>query len=451
MFGWGKKKEAVETKIETIDAPIIEAAPIEDFIPIAVYVGVLEDAENLDKAQTIIEARASKTTGVSKIETTIEGLAVATTLLVDIGSDASKDLELIFISARAGGLSLADELRYMAQVFIVKTDREGEALETFKIEPPEIEAPPPPPADILAGLAKSSSKLAEGFANIFTKAKLDNDTLDELEELLIMSDMGVEVARKIRGEFAKNRLDKDISTDEVKAELAAQIENHLAPYETHDNPWTAKDSNGKKTPRVIMFVGVNGSGKTTTIGKVAQNLKDNGHKIMLCAADTFRAAASEQLIIWGERAGVPVVSRGSGADSAGLAFDALTRAKAEDIDVLLIDTAGRLQNKSELMAELAKIVRVLGKIDETAPHEVWLVLDATVGQNAISQTEAFAKTAGVTALIMTKLDGTAKGGVLLALTNQFKLPIRFIGIGEKVEDLRPFSASAFAKALVGVE
>lgn len=451
MFGWGKKKEAVETKIETIDAPIIEATPTEDFIPIAVYVGVLKDAENLDAAETIIEARASKTTGVSKIETTIEGLAVATTLLVDIGSDAAKDLELIFISARAGGLSLADELRDMAQVFIVKTDKEGEALETFKIEPPEIEAPPPPPADILAGLAKSSSKLAEGFANIFTKAKLDNDTLDELEELLIMSDMGVEVARKIRGEFAKNRLDKDISTEEVKAELAAQIENHLAPFETHDNPWVAKDSIGKKTPRVIMFVGVNGSGKTTTIGKVAQNLVDNGHKIMLCAADTFRAAASEQLIIWGERAGVPVVSRASGADSAGLAFDALTRAKAEDIDVLLIDTAGRLQNKSELMAELAKIVRVLGKIDETAPHEVWLVLDATVGQNAISQTEAFAKTAGVTALIMTKLDGTAKGGVLLALTNQFKLPIRFIGIGEKVEDLQPFSASAFAKALVGVE
>ena len=451
MFGWGKKKEAVETKIEKIDAPIIEAAPIEDFVPIAVYVGVLADGENLDDTQTIIEARASKTTGVSKIETTIEGLAVATTLLVDIGSDAAKDLELIFISARAGGLMLADELRDLAQVFIVKTDKEGEALETFKIEPPEIEAPPPPQTNLISGLAKSSSKLAEGFTNIFTKAKLDNDTLDELEELLIMSDMGVEVARKIRGEFAKNRLDKDISTEEVKAELAAQIESHLAPYETHDNPWVAKDSAGKKTPRVIMFVGVNGSGKTTTIGKVAQNLVDNGHKIMLCAADTFRAAASEQLIIWGERAGVPVVSKASGADSAGLAFDALTRAKAEDIDVLLIDTAGRLQNKSELMAELAKIVRVLGKIDETAPHEVWLVLDATVGQNAISQTEAFAKTAGVTALIMTKLDGTAKGGVLLALTNTFKLPIRFIGIGEKVDDLQPFSASAFAKALVGVE
>lgn len=448
MFGWGKKKEAKETKIETLEV-VINDIPHEEFIPIAVYVGVVVNVDDFDKAQAIIETRAQNTTGIARIETAIEGMAIATTLLVDANSDAAKDLELVFISARAGGLMLASELGEMAQVFVVKTDNDGNAVETFKIDPP-VEEAPLPSADFLGGLRKSSSRLAEGFANIFTKAKLDNETLDELEELLIMSDMGVEVARKIRAEFAKNRLDKDISPEEVRQELAGQIENLLTPYETHDNPWSASDANGSKTPRVIMFVGVNGSGKTTTIGKVAQNLVDNGHKIMLCAADTFRAAASEQLIVWGQRAGVPVVSKAPGADSAGLAFDALTRAKAENIDVLLIDTAGRLQNKSELMAELNKIVRVVGKLDPNAPHEVWLVLDATVGQNAISQTEAFAKTAGVTALIMTKLDGTAKGGVLLALSNQFKLPIRFIGIGEKVEDLRPFSAKAFARALVGV-
>lgn len=450
MFGWGKKKDAQEIKVENIDVRVNESAPVDNLIPVAVFVGVVGAASDFETAREIIETRAQNTTGVDRIETDVDGMAIAVTLLVDIAHDGAKDLELVFITARAGGLMLATDLRDMAQVFVVKTDIDGEAEETFKIEQPPIDAPPPAQANLLSGLARSSSKLAEGFANIFTKAKLDNETLDELEELLIMSDMGVEIARKIRAEFAKNRLDKDISTEEVKAELAAQIEGILAPFETHDNPWSNENGAGGSSPRVIMFVGVNGSGKTTTIGKVAQNLVDNGHKIMLCAADTFRAAASEQLIVWGERAGVPVVSKASGADSAGLAFDALTRAKAEGVDVLLIDTAGRLQNKSELMAELGKIVRVLGKIDQSAPHEVWLVLDATVGQNAISQTEAFAKTAGVTALIMTKLDGTAKGGVLLALCNKFQLPIRFIGVGEKVEDLQPFSAAAFARALVGV-
>jgi fused signal recognition particle receptor len=201
---------------------------------------------------------------------------------------------------------------------------------------------------------------------------------------------------------------------------------------------------------VILFVGVNGSGKTTTIGKIAHNLAAQGHKVVLAAGDTFRAAAVEQLKVWGERAGVPVVSRGAGADAAGLAYDALAKAKSDGADVLLIDTAGRLQNKVELMSELSKLVRVLKKLDPDAPHETWLVLDATVGQNAISQTEAFRHTAGVSGLIMTKLDGTAKGGVLVAVTDKHKLPIRFIGIGEQAEDLQPFSATAFAQALVGI-
>ncbi|MBN8649038.1 MAG: signal recognition particle-docking protein FtsY, partial [Caulobacterales bacterium] len=270
--------------------------------------------------------------------------------------------------------------------------------------------------------------------------------LDELEDLLIMSDMGVETARKIRNNLEKTRFDRGVDQNSIKTALAYEIEQLLSPYEKFDNPWVNKNG-----PRVIMFVGVNGSGKTTTIGKIAQNLMDNDQKIMLAAADTFRAAASEQLLVWGKRAGVEVIAKESGADAAGLAFEALQKAKAQNVDILLIDTAGRLQNRVELMAELEKIVRVIKKQDETAPHETWLVLDATVGQNALSQADAFSKAANVTGIIMTKLDGTAKGGVLLALCEKYKLPIRFIGVGESVEDLQPFSANNFAKALVGME
>lgn len=298
---------------------------------------------------------------------------------------------------------------------------------------------------IFEGLKRSSQKLVGGIGSIFTKSKLDDDALDELEELLILSDLGVDAARKIRSEIAAKRFDKDITPDGIREELAVIVEEMLLPFETYDNPWIGAE------PKVIMFVGVNGSGKTTTIGKIAQNLVDNKHNIMLAAADTFRAAASEQLIVWGQRAGVDIIAKETGADSAGLCYEALQKAKAQNKDILLIDTAGRLQNKTELMAELEKIIRVIKKQDETAPHEVWLVLDATVGQNAISQAEAFTKAAGVTGLIMTKLDGTAKGGVLVALTQKFGLPIRFIGIGEKVSDLRPFSAKSYARALVGIE
>jgi fused signal recognition particle receptor len=298
---------------------------------------------------------------------------------------------------------------------------------------------------LFEGLKRSSARIGDGITSIFTKAKLDEEALEELEELLILSDMGVETARKITTEMARRRFEKSASPDAIRAELAAIIAEMLAPYETSKDPWS-----GATRPQVIMFVGVNGSGKTTTIGKIAQNLVDNGHKIMLAAADTFRAAASEQLLVWGKRANVPVIAKESGADAAGLAFEALQKAKAEDKDILLIDTAGRLQNKVELMAELEKIIRVIKKQDESAPHETWLVLDATVGQNAISQAEAFIKFGGVTGLIMSKLDGTAKGGILLALTEKYKLPIYFIGVGEKVTDLQPFNASEFAKALVNI-
>lgn len=434
MFGWGKKKKLIEENHAS------EAAH-NNLVPAAIFTIIANSSENINSLVEIATPLAQNITNVSEIKTQTQGNEIKITLMVAPNIDA----ELVFYTARAGGLAIAEAIKDLGELSISQTDKSGNVLETYVIKPPQPEVTEEDKQHLFDGLKRSSAKLAEGVSSIFTKAKLDNDTLDDLEELLIMSDMGVEAAGRIRASLATNRFGKDIDETGIKQELASSIEAMLTPYETNDNPWE-----GEKSPRVIMFVGVNGSGKTTTIGKIAQNLVDNGHKIMLAAADTFRAAASEQLIVWGQRAGVPVVAKESGADAAGLAFDALTRAKNENTDILLIDTAGRLQNKAELMAELNKVVRVIKKIDESAPHEVWLVLDATVGQNAISQAEAFSKTAGVTGLIMTKLDGTAKGGVLLALSQKFGFPIRFIGVGESVRDLQPFNAKDFAKALVGL-
>ena len=294
------------------------------------------------------------------------------------------------------------------------------------------------------GLARSTAKLTEGIAAL-GRRKLDDATLEELQDLLITSDMGTRVAARVTKGIAKGRFDKEISGDEIRLALAEEIEEILKPREK------VVDFSDGPRPRIVLFVGVNGSGKTTTIGKIASKLQDQGAKALLVAGDTFRAAAIEQLKVWGERAGIPVMSGAPGADAAGLVYGAVERAKAEDLDLVLVDTAGRLQNKTELMSELAKVVRVVRKIDPDAPHDVILVLDATVGQNALSQVEAFRHTAGVTGLVMTKLDGTAKGGVLVAIAEAHDLPIHFIGIGEKAEDLRPFSAEAFAKALVGIK
>jgi fused signal recognition particle receptor len=303
---------------------------------------------------------------------------------------------------------------------------------------------------LFTGLAKSSSKLADGVAAVFVKKKLDTETLDELQDTLVLADVGPPAAARIRAGISQGRFDKEIGDDELKQALADEIASILKPREPRDDPFTAQPDS-KPGPRVILFVGVNGSGKTTTIGKLAARLKASGKSVMMAAGDTFRAAAIEQLKVWGERTNSPVISGVTGGDAAGLAYEALERARSTGTDVLLIDTAGRLQNKSELMSELAKIVRALGKIDDEAPHEVWIVLDATVGQNALSQAEAFRSAAGITGLIMTKLDGTAKGGVLVALADKHALPIRFIGVGEAAEDLQPFSAQAFARALVGLE
>jgi fused signal recognition particle receptor len=285
--------------------------------------------------------------------------------------------------------------------------------------------------------------LSEGITSIVAKRKLDDATLEELEELLIGADLGVDTSSRITGALAKRRLEKGISPADVREVLAAEITRVLEPVA---QPLVIEE--GLK-PQVILVVGVNGTGKTTTIGKLAAKLARDGKKVMLAAGDTFRAAAIDQLKIWGERAGAPVVARDVGSDSSALAFDALTQARDGGFDVLLLDTAGRLQNKEALMGELEKVVRVLKKLDPAAPHNVLLVLDATTGQNALSQVDVFRDKAGVTGLVMTKLDGTARGGILVAIAARHKLPVHAIGIGEGIDDLQPFDAAEFSKAIVG--
>ncbi len=310
-----------------------------------------------------------------------------------------------------------------------------------KKKSPEKEAEP---KGLFQGLRKSSAKLAEGFASVFTKEKLDAEALAALEDALIASDMGAPAAARIAAALADQRFSRENEALEAREALAAEVARVLKPREAH------LDLSAGPKPRIVLVIGVNGSGKTTTIGKLARNLSDAGAKVVIGAADTFRAAAIEQLQVWSERAGASFVSSTQGADAAGVAYETVARAKAENADVALIDTAGRLQNKTELMAELAKIVRSVRKVDEDAPHETLLVLDATVGQNALSQVESFRAVTEITGLVMTKLDGTAKGGVLVALAQRHAIPIHFIGVGEKAEDLQVFDAAQFARALVGL-
>jgi fused signal recognition particle receptor len=299
-------------------------------------------------------------------------------------------------------------------------------------------------ARLRQGLSRSSTKLATGITSIFTKRKLDAAAIEELEELLIAADLGPATAAKLAANLAKTRFDQEVTPDEVRTALAQDIAQILEPVA---KPLALDPA---KKPHVILVVGVNGSGKTTTIGKLAQHFREDGRRVVLAAGDTFRAAAIEQLKIWGERTGAPVVARETGADAAGLAYDALAQAQAEGADVLLIDTAGRLHNKANLMAELQKIIRVLRKLDPTAPQDCLLVLDATTGQNAHAQVEIFRELIQVTGLVVTKLDGTARGGVLVALAERFKLPVHAIGVGETADDLRPFEALGFARSLMGL-
>ncbi len=328
-------------------------------------------------------------------------------------------------------------------------------------EAPAPELPPPLPEPVAiapvpeprkgfwsrlaSGLARTASSLGQGITDLVSKRKLDAATLEELEEVLIRADLGVETSMRIVEEVGRGRHDKMISAEEVKSLIAAEVERILAPVAVPLVVDTAHK------PFILLMVGVNGSGKTTTIGKLASQWRAEGRKVVLAAGDTFRAAAIEQLKVWGERTGATVIAREQGADAAGVAHDAITEARAQNADILMIDTAGRLQNRAELMAELEKVVRVIKKQEPTAPHAVLLVLDATVGQNALSQVEAFARTAGVSGLVMTKLDGTARGGILVAIAAKHKLPIHLIGVGEGQDDLQPFAARDFARAIAGLE
>jgi fused signal recognition particle receptor len=296
---------------------------------------------------------------------------------------------------------------------------------------------------LTSGLRRSSEQLTGGIASIFTKKRLDAAMLEELEDVLIQADFGIDTASAVTETLRRERFDRDIDTDEVRAILAAEVEKVLGPVSL-----PLKIDPAIK-PFVILMVGVNGSGKTTTIGKLASLLKAEGKSVMLAAGDTFRAAAIEQLQIWGQRTGAPVVAKEQGADASGLAFEAVTRAQAEGTDVLLIDTAGRLQNRDELMSELEKIIRVIKKVDPSAPHATLLTLDATTGQSALNQVEIFGQRAGVTGLVMTKLDGTARGGILVAIARKFGLPVHFIGVGEGIDNLEPFAAGEFARAIMG--
>jgi fused signal recognition particle receptor len=292
------------------------------------------------------------------------------------------------------------------------------------------------------GLKRTSSSLGSSITTLVTNRPLDPETLDALEDELVRADLGQDLAARIVEALREGRYPQGISPDEIKAVLAGEIEKALAPV--------AKPLEFTARPFVILVAGVNGSGKTTTIGKLAARFRAEGKTVMLVAGDTFRAAAIDQLKIWGDRTGAKVIAREPGSDAAGLAFDAITAAKNEGVEVVLVDTAGRLQNRAELMGELEKMVRVIRKVEATAPHAVLLVLDATVGQNALSQVEIFGKTAGVTGLVMTKLDGTARGGILVAIAEKFGLPVHFIGLGESVDDLAPFTARDFARAMVGL-
>jgi fused signal recognition particle receptor len=300
-------------------------------------------------------------------------------------------------------------------------------------------------ARLKAGLSRSSTKLGDGITGIFARRRLDEASLAELEELLIGADLGVGIAAEVTARLRLTRFNQEVAPEEIRAALAEEVAKSLALVE---RPLRLDPA---LKPMVILVVGVNGSGKTTTIGKLAKQYRDAGKTVVMAAGDTFRAAAVEQLKIWGARTGATVIAREAGADAAGLAFDALEEARRERADVLLIDTAGRLHNKADLMAELQKIARVLKKMDASLPHAVLLVLDATVGQNAHAQAETFRDMIGVTGIVMTKLDGTARGGVLVSLAEKYGIPVHFIGVGESADDLRPFTAEAFARSLVGLE
>lgn len=473
-FGFGKKKkdkaeetapEAVETQPEAVEAPLEVDAPVGEAEP--------ERAADLDPEAPLDPDRApldlpEDPVSESDVAETID--RPGETSVPDEAADTPEGADRVIDPA-------ADEPVEIPAASLPPAPEPGD--EPADPTPPagDAEAPTAPdepglpaveadeadtdeaaPADgvaedgdrqgffarIASGLKKSSSRFSDSVSSIFTKRKLDDEVLEELEDLLISADLGAAAAARVTARLARDKFDKDVSPQEVKEALAEVVTEILEPYAQ------PLDMSGP-APRVVLFVGVNGSGKTTTLGKIAVKMTREGADLITAAGDTFRAAAVEQLEVWSKRANARFMSRPLGADAAGLAFDALETGKRSNADAVLIDTAGRLQNKAELMDELRKIVRVLKKQDETAPHHVLLVLDGTVGSNAISQAEAFMEAANVTGVIMTKLDGTAKGGALVQVAEKFKLPIHFIGVGEGEADLTAFDARAFARALAGLD
>ncbi len=430
----GEKKAAAQAEADRVEAEKAEAARLEaDRIEEARQQALIEEAR---LARELIErerVEAERQAVARQAET--DRLAAEEAV-----RDQAAKLETEKEKAEREQADLAEAARIAAEkaaveqaVAVVVPDRGIPALKVSWWQ------------KLKGGLSRTASNVSEGITGLFTKRKLDGETLEELEDLLIQADLGIDVAARISSAVGKGRYDKEIEPDEVKAILAEEVAKVLAPVAM---PLVLDPA---QKPYILLMVGVNGSGKTTTIGKLASKFRAEGKSVMLAAGDTFRAAAIEQLKVWGERTGAKVIAREQGGDAAGLAFDAVKAAREQNVDVLMVDTAGRLQNRTELMAELEKVVRVIKKLDDTAPHGVLLVLDATVGQNALSQVEIFGKTAGVTGLVMTKLDGTARGGILVAIAEKFKMPIHFIGVGEGVDDLEPFAAQDFARAIAGLD
>ncbi|EEY03357.1 signal recognition particle-docking protein FtsY [Brucella neotomae] len=456
MFSFGKKE--VEEKPAEQPAPdaVEISAPDVTEAPVAEESVIVSEPEPIKEpaAETIEKEKAEPEHPVTEIEISIEQPPVMEPIAVEAPAPESVVEPAVEPEPEQPAIAKAPEAPLAEEAAAPRPEpvkpkkvKVSRAVEEAAEEVPAEVAPEPKLSwfeRLRRGLARSSSSLSNSIGGIFTKRKLDDDTLQDLEDVLIQADLGLETAMRVTDALASGRYGKDVSGEEVRAIMSAEIEKVLAPVA---KPLELDLSH---KPHVILVVGVNGTGKTTTIGKLAAKLTAGGLKVMLAAGDTFRAAAIEQLHIWGERTGSPVVSSKLGADAAGLAYDAWEKAKEAGSDVLIIDTAGRLQNKAELMDELAKIVRVLGKHDPEAPHTVLQTLDATTGQNALNQVEIFKNVAGVNGLVMTKLDGTARGGILVAISARHKLPIYFIGVGEGIDDLEPFAAKDFARAIAGV-
>lgn len=444
VFTFGKEKPA--------EAPIAQTElTAEDKAAISAESEPKDRVEDLPLAEDPVLAEEMETAGGPSDDLSPEDLSMVPLELLE--AEAEEEAEDASVQQAAPAATKAEEEQGTPAVAetaaepVVPVLPKGFAAAEAKAPEPEATAPVEKLRwfqRLKAGLFRTSSQLTGQISALFTKRKLDDETLEELEDLLIQADLGVETALRVTDTLASERYGKDVTGEDVTKIMATEIVKVLKPVAKP----LALDLSHK--PHVILVVGVNGTGKTTTIGKLAAKLSGSGLKVMLAAGDTFRAAAIEQLKIWADRTGSTFIGTKLGADAAGLAYEAFEKARADKADVLIIDTAGRLQNKAELMAELEKIVRVLGKLDPDAPHTVLQTLDATTGQNALQQVEIFRNVAGVNGLIMTKLDGTARGGILVAIAAKHKLPVYFIGVGEGIDDLEPFEAEDFASAIAGI-